>query len=91
MVLGLLLGLGQGSVALRLYPAPHRRQHHAECCPVTQSCRASPLMFFASQADSTMAGAKDAPDVYISLSWPIGDAECIRRPLTAGDMKLLRS
>ena len=48
-------------------------------------------MFFASKADSTMAGAKDAPDVYISLSWPIGDAECIRRPLTAGDMKLLRS
>ena len=38
-----------------------------------------------------MAGAKDAPGVYISLSWPIGDVECIRRLLTAGDMKLLRS
>ena len=38
-----------------------------------------------------MAGAKDAPGVYILLSWPIGDVECIRRLLIAGDMKLLRS
>ena len=28
-VLGLLLALGQGSVALKVWAAAHRRQHHA--------------------------------------------------------------